>query len=418
MTTPLQPPPRKDPQKRTTSPTAPPGARSRAALGLTAAAAEGRFRLQTCADCGEIQYPPRDVCVRCLGPRLPWRDVDPRGVLLAETTVRTSPRLYFRERAPWRLGAVRLDAGPVVTAHVLDACPGRSRVILLNRLDRAGRGVLIAAPEERTPDMEDEPQLRAMSSNPKHRRVLIVDGRAENAPALADAMIEAGASTVFIGEAETWRPYPGRDVLAAKPGVEMLPLDVTDASSVRRMAGEIGGKVDILINNARFFRPGGATTRGEAGHAREEMEVNYFGLLRLSQAFGPAMCGRTADGVNAAAAWVNILSIHALAPAPALGGLSASQAAAHSLSLTLRAEFRGAGLRVMNVFTGPTDDAWHQPSPPPKVTATALARDVARGLIEGLEDVYCGDAARDLIERLRRDPKVLELELTQAEDGP
>ena len=417
MTEPLAPPPRKDPQKRLLSPTRPPEARSRAALGLTAAAAEGAFRLQTCADCARVQYPPRDACEACLCTDLPWEAVAPTGELLAETTVRTSTRLYFRERAPWRVGAVRLDAGPVLLTHVHGDCAPRARVALINRLVRAGQGVLIAMPEQGTPNMEDDPILRAMSSDPKHRRALVTDARNPNAHALAKALAAAGASIIFVGEAETWRPYPGREALAAIPGVQLLPLDVTDQSSVRELAGEIGGKVDILVNNAEFVRPGGALARADAGFAREEMEVNYLGLLRLAQCFGPGMCGRTADGVNAAAAWVNILSAHALAPDPGFGCHGASQAAARSLAMTLRADFRASGLRVMNVYTGPPDDAWRQPLPPPKVAPQALARDLIRGLREGLEEVCCGDVAKDLYERFRRDPKVLEAELTMAGEG-
>ena len=52
-----------------------PAARSRAALGLAAAAAEGRFRLQVCVECGATQYPPRDVCEHCLSGALNWREV-------------------------------------------------------------------------------------------------------------------------------------------------------------------------------------------------------------------------------------------------------------------------------------------------------------------------------------------------------
>ena len=43
MTEPLVRPKRKDPLKRTRLPLSPPGARSRTALGLAAAAAQGRF---------------------------------------------------------------------------------------------------------------------------------------------------------------------------------------------------------------------------------------------------------------------------------------------------------------------------------------------------------------------------------------
>lgn len=411
MTTPLTPPPKKNPQARTVSPTRPPVMRSRAALGLSAAAAEGRFALQTCAECGTVQYPPRDACCRCLSTDLPWRDVPPQGELLAETTVRTSTNLYFRERAPWRTGSVKLDTGPVVICHVHGDVAPRSRVTLWNRLDRSGQGVILAVPQERTPDMEDDPHLRAMSSDPKHRRVLVTDGRNPNAPALVKALKAAGASLVFVGEAENWRPNPNRAALAAAGG-EILPLDVTDTGSVVELAGEIGGKTDILVNNARFIRPGGALDRGDTAFARDEIEVNYLGLMRLAQAFGPGMCSRTADGVNSAVAWVNILSAHALVTDPAYGCFSASNAAALSLAQNLRASFRPSGLRVMNVFVGPTEDDWYQPLPPPKVQPAAVARSLVQGLRDGLEDVWCGDVAKDLIERFRAGAKVLEMEQT------
>ena len=127
------------------------------------------------------------------------------------------------------------------------------------------------------------------------------------------------------------------------------------------------------------------------------------------------MCSRTADGTNAAVAWVNILSAHALVNSADYGCFNASNAAALSLSQALRAEFRPSGLRLMNVFVGPTEDDWHQPLPPPKVLPNAIARDMVKGLREGLEDVYCGDVAKDLIERFRAGPKILEREMTGGE---
>lgn len=417
MTQVLQPPPKKNPQKRTVSPTRPPEMRSRASLGLSAAAAEGRFALQVCADCQTVQYPPRDACHACLSTDLPWKDIPPDGALLAETTIRASTNVYFRERTPWRTGSVKLDAGPVIICHVHSDCEPRSRVTLWNLLDRAGQATLLAVPQERTPRMEDDPQLRQMTADPKHRRILITDGRNPGTPALVKALKDAGAAMVFVGEAETWRPYPERAPLE-EMGVDLQPLDLTDTVSVQKLAGEYGGKTDILINNARFMRPGGVLARGDTGFAKEEIEVNYLGLMRLAQAFGPGMCARASDGVNSAAAWVNVLSVEALSNAPDYGCFNASNAAALALSQSLRAEFRASGLRVMNVFTGPTDDAWYQPLPPPKVTHAALAKSIVSGLQRGLEDVYCGDIAKDLHERFRRDPKVLERERTMAGDAP
>ena len=74
MTMPLMRPKRKNPVLRTPQMNLPPGARGRVALGITAAAAEGRFVLQTCEDCGAVQYPPREVCLKCLSARLRWRE--------------------------------------------------------------------------------------------------------------------------------------------------------------------------------------------------------------------------------------------------------------------------------------------------------------------------------------------------------
>lgn len=411
----LQPPAKKNPQEVTALPALPPHLRSRAALGLSACAAQGRFALQKCEECGKVQYPPRDACSNCLSTGLPWKDISDTGAILAQTTIQTSINLYFRQKTPWRTGSVQLDEGPVILCHLHADCQPRARVKLINRLDRSGQGVFMALPLERSSNMQDDPQLRAMTSDPKHRRVLISDARNPNAPALARTLVDAGAATIFVGQSESWRPFPEHDQLQAIDKVELLEMDVTDTSSVKRLAGEIGGKTDILVNNARFIRPGGVLQRGDTAFARDEMEVNYLGLMRLAQAFGPAMCARTADGVNSAVAWVNILSAHSLSNSPEYGCFSASNAAARSLSQSLRAEFRPSGLRVMNVYCGPTQDDWHQALPPPKVTHQALAQCLVRGLQQGLEEACCGDVAKDLYEKFRQDPAVLERELIQGE---
>jgi len=368
MSEPLPRPPKKNPQKRSVAPTRPPEMRSRAAMHLTAAAAEGRFALQRCTQCQSVMYPPRDACNQCLSTDLRWEDMPDGGVLVAETTVHTSPKLYFRERMPWRAGTIQLDVGPTVLAHI-------------------------------------------HSDVKRHARNPLV-------PGLVKALEEAGAAMIFVGEAESWLPYPGRKYIEG-PAVDILPMDVTDTISVQKLAGEIGGKTDILINTAQFIRPGGVLERGDITFAAQEIDVNYLGMMRLAQAFGPGMCARAADGVNSAAAWVNLLSIGALTNAQPFGAFSASQAGAYSLSQSLRAEFRASGLRVMNVFHGPTEeDDWYQPLPPPRVTSSALSKSIIDGLQRGLEDVWCGDIAKDVRARFRQDPKVLEREMSFGGDGP
>ncbi len=149
--------------------------------------------------------------------------------------------------------------------------------------------------------------------------------------------------------------------------------------------------------------------------SRDEMEVNYFGLMRLMQGFGPGMRARGADGVNSACAWVNLLSVYALSNQPEFGSTSASQAAALSLAQCFRAEMVGSGVKVVNAYHGPLEDEWHQPLPPPKVSPGRLAREVTGALQQGLEDIAIGEVAMDVWVRWQEDAGVLEKELTQIE---
>lgn len=265
--------------------------------------------------------------------------------------------------------------------------------------------------------MTDDRQLRTLTCDPKFRRVLITDGRTELGQAMVKAVAAAGASIIFVGIAEDWRPYPGKNELEQIPGVELMSLDLTDTKSVEELAGEIGGKTDILINTAEYVRPGASMERQGVVTARDEMEINYFGLLRLIQAFGPGMRSRGADGDNSACAWVNLFSVYALSNWSVYGTTSASQAAALSLSQCLRAELAGSGVKVVNVLFGPLDESWRQPLPPPKVTPERLASTVVDALQQGIENVTLGPVAEDIVRRFREDPMVLERELSQIQQG-
>lgn len=376
-------------------------------------AATGRFALQSCRECGRLQYPPRDVCTFCLGPDLDWRDVAATGRVIAATTIRASGDPYFRERTPWRIATVVLDSGPVVIAHLHGDAPVDGPVRLDLRLDKAGQAVFIALPPQDTPNMQDDRQLREMACDPKFRRVLVTDGRSPVGQATARALVQAGAGAVFVGVSELWKPLPGQAELLALPGVELVALDLTDTVSVNQLAASIGGKVDILINTADHSRPGGLLDRRDLVTAREELETGYFGLLRLAHAFGPAMRGRGADGVLSACAWVNVVSVYARVAWPQYGMFSAAQAAMLSASQTLRAELQPAGIRVAEVFHGPLDTEWFQEVPPPKVLPGAVARAVVDTLRRGLEEAVVGEVAADVVARLNDNPRVLQRELAQ-----
>ncbi|HEY9027356.1 MAG TPA: OB-fold domain-containing protein, partial [Burkholderiaceae bacterium] len=203
MTMPLMKPKRKNPVLRTRQMNLPPWARGRVALGMTAAAAEGRFELQVCQDCRTVQYPPREACHRCLSPRLRWRPQSGEGQLLSTSTLHHSNDPFFRERLPWRLGLVQLDAGPSLIVHLHgEVGEAPTRVKVGARLDRAGQAVLIGFPNEGSDHMADDTMLREMTSDPKFRKVLVTDGKTALGQAIVEALVKAGAEIVWVGHAE------------------------------------------------------------------------------------------------------------------------------------------------------------------------------------------------------------------------
>ncbi len=76
------------------------------------------------------------------------------------------------------------------------------------------------------------------------------------------------------------------------PNVHLLTLDVTSetsiASAVETVQAKTGGKLDFLVNNAgqTYYAPGLDT---DITVAKEMFETNFWGVLRVTQAFAPLL---------------------------------------------------------------------------------------------------------------------------------
>ncbi|MBS0365470.1 MAG: SDR family NAD(P)-dependent oxidoreductase [Proteobacteria bacterium] len=395
----------------------PPAARSRAARRLVGAAARGRFALPVCMRCGAVQYPPRDVCVRCLYERLQLRAVPEGGTLLAVTTVRVTTDPWFRARLPWRIGSVRLDSGPTAIAHLHGGCEAGARVRLELKLDRSGEAVLFALPAVETATMQDDRQLREFTQEPRGRNILVTDGSSALGRETARALALAGARQVWVGSGQSSPAFAPRAVPSAGatdlPNIMPLVLDAADPRQLQQCAAQIGAELDVVVNTADGFRAGGGLSPDGAALVRASFEAVVVGLANLAQAFGPALCARAADPAHGMPAWVNVLSIYACASRPEWGAYSAAHAAARSYLSCLRAQFGRAGVRVAEVLTGPLDDPAHSDQPPPLVRPGQVAAAVVELLRAGREEVVVGEVAQDLLARLADSPKALERELAR-----
>lgn len=197
---------------------------------------------------------------------------------------------------------------------------------------------------------------------------MLVTGAARGlGKSLVDAFLAAGAARVYAGMRNLGTRHDDR---AADSRVVSVALDVTsDADAVA--AAERCADVTVLVNNAGHIAH--ATFSGAASleDARLEMEVNYWGPVRLSRAFAPVLAR------NGGGAIVNILSIAALAGMARVGAYSASKAAAFSMTECLQADLGPQGTHVMGVFAGPILTSMAQKAegrhPPELLAANILA---------------------------------------------
>lgn len=133
-------------------------------------------------------------------------------------------------------------------------------------------------------------------------------------------------------------------------GISPVRLDVTDAESVSAAAEEIesflnGDRFAGLVNNSGV--PGaGPIAVTPVAIFRNVMEVNYFGALRVTQAFLP-LIKRSRGRV------IMMSSISGLISMPYLSPYAASKFALEALSDSLRRECVSDGVDVIVIEPGP-----------------------------------------------------------------
>ncbi|MBL1082483.1 SDR family oxidoreductase [Streptomyces actinomycinicus] len=172
-------------------------------------------------------------------------------------------------------------------------------------------------------------------------------------------------------------------------------LDVTDDASVTAAVAAVQdrhGPVDVLVNNAGIDVTGPVETL-PLDRARDLVETNFWGPLRMARAVLPGMRARGSGVV------VNVSSLAGRTFAVPHGGFyAASKAALGALSEALHAEVQPFGIRVVCLEPGSFASAIQRRSAAPQPSASDpyaadhawLARFLAR-VAEGAAD--CSEAA-------------------------
>ncbi len=73
-----------------------------------------------CKNCSTAYFPPRIVCRKCgRNSKMESMTFSGNGEIISFTEIRVPPDT-FRDEAPYTVGVVKLDEGPLVEGHILE----------------------------------------------------------------------------------------------------------------------------------------------------------------------------------------------------------------------------------------------------------------------------------------------------------
>ncbi|WP_027820571.1 SDR family NAD(P)-dependent oxidoreductase [Paraburkholderia bannensis] len=221
--------------------------------------------------------------------------------------------------------------------------------------------------------------------------------------AFVKTLLDRGAAKIYLG---VRNPASVQDLIASSDRLVAVELDLARPEQIAATA-KTATDITLLINNAGTAAFTGVLSASDTTGARTEMEVNYFGVLALSQAL------RDTPAFRAGGAVVNILSVLSHITLPVAGTYSASKAAALHLTRTLRAELKSRGVQVLAVLPAQTDTAMGAALPEPKLTPEQVAAGTLDALAEELDEVFPGELSQTTAKAFRNDPDGIQAHMAQ-----
>ncbi len=218
--------------------------------------------------------------------------------------------------------------------------------------------------------------------NIEHKTILVTGASRGIGRALVDEALRRGVERIYAGTRGAFEITDQR--------VTPITLDVTDPSHIKQAVERIGS-LDVLVNNAGIAIYDDLTNFEVI---EKHLAVNFLGLLRVTQAFLPAL--RRSRG-----AIVNNLSMVGLAALPIIPSYSISKAAAFNATQSLRALLAGEGVSVHAVVLGPVDTDMNRGFDIPKASRESAAAGIFDGLERGEDEIFPDPASRSIAEGWR-----------------
>lgn len=182
------------------------------------------------------------------------------------------------------------------------------------------------------------------------KRILVTGASRGIGRATALALARQGHTVALAARDEGALRQLAGEIARAGGKAEVVPMDVTDDASVERGIARLleGGPCDVVINNAGSCDQADFLVQ-KMETQRSEMDLNYWGAVRVTRALLPSMLGRRSGVV------VNVSSMLGIVASPTTANYSATKAALNAWSHALRGEVGRFGIQVV-VFVAPHTD--------------------------------------------------------------
>lgn len=216
------------------------------------------------------------------------------------------------------------------------------------------------------------------------QRALVTGGGRGIGANVARELAAAGMHVTVTG-----RTAEQVQAVADEIGGQALVGDVSRAEDVDRWFGEIGGAIDLLVNNAGVSGPRASFVDEDADEWWHVFEVNVRGVFLCSRAAVPKMLERGRGRI------VNVSSGSAYLPTTGMASTAygSSKAAVHRFSELLAGQLKQHGILVFSISPGlvrtEMTDAFGDDAPwTPPECAPRLVRALASGRFDALAGRY------------------------------
>jgi len=231
----------------------------------------------------------------------------------------------------------------------------------------------------------------------KGRTILITGGASGIGLEAAKQFLEIGAQVIITGRNQERLDAAKRQ----HPKLIAIKSDVSAEEDVKLLFNTVSqlGGIDILYNNAAVLTSPlnlGVANDKHIANAAYEMEVNYFGVIRLNNIFMDMLKSRKE------AAIINTTSILSMVPSLIEATYSSSKVALAFYTISLREHLKivGSSLKIFELIPPLVATEMTAERNDKKITTEQMVKGLIKGLQKNQDTIRVGDAK--LVDIIRR----------------